>query len=104
MAGWQRILIVLSLACLLATLGACDDPPTAPPPTLDLTGTWSGQVGQPGSTSALRLTWVATHSGDTVSGIATLVKPAFNVEARGVMTARVTGDRLVLVAAVLDDD
>jgi hypothetical protein len=28
--------------------------------------------------SALRLTWVATHTGNVVSGIATLLKPAFN--------------------------
>jgi len=83
MLAWIRILVVVFVAGLLATLSACGNSSTAPSAPLDLTGTWSGQLGQPGSTSALRLTWVASHTGNVVSGVATLVKPAFNVQARG---------------------
>jgi hypothetical protein len=78
-----RIVANVTIAVLLATLVTCSDSSTAPSPRLDLTGTWMGHVGQPASTSALGLTWVATHNGNVVSGIATLVKPVFGVQARG---------------------
>jgi hypothetical protein len=103
MLAWIRILVVVFVAGLLATLSACGSSSTAPSAPLDLTGTWSGQLGQPGSTSALRLTWVATHTGNVVSGVATLVKPAFNVQARGGMTGILNGDRLFLTYAVPPD-
>jgi hypothetical protein len=103
MLAWVRILVGVCVAGLLATLGACGNSSTAPSAPLDLTGTWSGQLGQPGSTSALRLTWVATHTGSVVSGVATLVKPAFNVQARGAMTGILNGDRLFLTYAVPPD-
>lgn len=98
-----RITGVVFVAGLLATVSACGDSSTAPSATLDLTGTWSGQLGQPGSTSALRLTWVATHTGNILSGVATLVKPAVNVQARGAMTGILNGNRLVLTYAVPPD-
>jgi hypothetical protein len=103
MLAWIRIRVVVFVAGLLATLSACGNSSTAPSAPLDLTGTWSGQLGQPGSTSALRLTWVATHTGNVVSGVATLVKPAVNVQARGVMTGILNGDRLLLTYAVPPD-
>ena len=103
MLAWIRFFVVLFAASLLATLNACGNSPTTPSAPLDLTGTWSGQVGQPGSMSALRLTWVATHTGNVVSGIATLVKPAFNVQARGGMTGILNGNQLLLTYAVPPD-
>jgi hypothetical protein len=98
-----RLLAAAGVAGLLAIPSACDKAPTAPPGPLDLTGTWSGQLGQPGSTSALRLTWVATQTGNVVSGIATLVKPAVNVQGRGAMTGVLDGDRLLLAYAIPSD-
>jgi hypothetical protein len=99
-----RILIVACVAGLLATLNACGGKSsTTPSAQLDLTGTWSGQLGQPGSTTALRLTWVAMQTGNIVSGIATLVKPAINVQARGVMTGLLDGGRLTITYAVPSD-
>jgi hypothetical protein len=99
-----RILAALCAAGLLVSLSACGGgSSTRPSPQLDLSGTWSGQLGQPGSTSALRLTWGATHSGNVVSGIATIVKPAVNVQGRGAMTGVVDGDRLFLTYAVPPD-
>jgi hypothetical protein len=98
-----RILAVLLVAGQLATLTACGSSSIAPSVPLDLTGTWAGQLGQPGSMSALRLTWVATHTGNVVSGVATLVKPVFNVQARGAMTGILNGDRLVITYAVPPD-
>jgi hypothetical protein len=98
-----RILAGLFVAGLLATLSACGSSSTAPTPPLDLTGTWSGQLGQPGSTTALRLTWVATQTGNVVSGIATIVKPVFNVQGRGIMTGILNGDQMFLTYAVPSD-
>lgn len=99
-----RIVINSCIAAVLATLSACGgDSPTGPSEPLNLTGTWSGQVGQPGSATALRLTWVATQTGNAVSGNATLVKPAVNVEARGGMSGILDGDRLLLTFVVFPD-
>jgi hypothetical protein len=103
MLAWIRILVVVLVAGLLAALTACGSPSPAPSAPLDLTGTWSGQLGQPGSTSALRLTWVATQTGNVVSGVATLVKPAVNVQGRGAMTGVLDGDRLILTYAIPPD-
>ena len=98
-----RILVMVCVAALLTTMTACDDSSTAPSPQLNLTGTWAGQLGQPGSTSALRLMWVATQTGNVVSGVATLIKPSFNVQGRGAMTGILNGDRLVLTYAIPPD-
>jgi hypothetical protein len=74
---------------------ACDDSATSPTP-LNLTGTWSGQVGQPMSGSALGVTWTATHAGTAVAGPATLVTPMVNVRANGGISATLTGSQLAL--------
>src|SRR5262245_50819316 len=94
LARLQIVVYFLALGTLLPFVSACGKSPTAPPAPLDLTGTWSGQLAQSGSASAFRLTWVAIHRGNTAAGVATLVDPASNVQANGVMTALVDGDRL----------
>jgi hypothetical protein len=99
----ERILAVVCAAGLLAASSACDKSPDGPSAPLDMAGTWTGQLGQPGSASALRLTWVAIHSGNVVSGVATIVKPAVNVQGRGVMTGILDGDRLVITYSVPPD-
>ena len=98
-----RFINGIATAGLLAAMTACGSAPATPTAPLDLTGTWVGQLGQPASTSAMRLTWTATHSGNTVSGVATIVKPVVNVEARGAMTGMLNGNRLVLVFVVFPD-
>lgn len=96
--------IVVVISAGLLGLNACGGGSSSgPSATLNLTGTWSGIYGPPGSGTALRLTWEATQSGNTVSGIATLVKPAAGVQARGALTASLTGDRLVLSYFVPSD-
>lgn len=103
MLSLVRVLVVVLAVGLLAPLGACGDSPNMPSARLDLIGTWSGQLGQPASGTALRLTWVAAQSGNVVSGVATLVKPAVGVQARGTMTGVLDGDRLQLTYAVPPD-
>jgi hypothetical protein len=91
-----RILALVALALL----AACDSSPSQPSEQLNLTGTWSGVLGQPRSGEALRLTWTATQSGDIVAGPATLVKPVISVPAVGGLTGRLTGNQLTLIYAV----
>ena len=87
------------LIAATAVLAACSGT-TKPSPALDLTGVWSGRVGQQQSGSALRVTWTATQSGTTVSGPATLVKPASDVPATGTMSGTLAGSQLTLTYSV----
>lgn len=57
-------------------------------------------IGQPQSGAALRVTWNAVQTGATVSGPATLLKPALNVPATGTMTGTLTGSQLALTYSV----
>ena len=57
-------------------------------------------IGQPQSGSALRITWNATQTGATVSGPATLLKPATNVPATGTMSGTLSGNQLTLSYSV----
>src|SRR5215471_2744171 len=73
---------------------------TSPSPPLDLSGAWSGRLGQQQSGSALRITWTASQSGATVSGPATFVKPSVNVPATGTMSATLSGSQLTFTYSV----
>ena len=85
----------------VALAAACGGTPApAPTPTLNLTGAWTGRIGQPQSGSALRVTWNATQTGATVAGPATLLKPATNVQATGTMTGTLSGSQLTLSYSV----
>ena len=88
-----RLLVVLVIAWITTDCGTSASDPS---PVLNLTGTWSGMVGQPQSGSALRLMWTATQSGATVSGPATVIKPSANVPATGTMTGVLAGSQLTL--------
>lgn len=98
----RRIVLACSMVGLFA-LGGCGDSSTAPAAPLNLTGTWAGFYGPQGSGTALRLNWEAVRTGNVVSGIATLVKPAVGVQARGALTATLNGDRLTLSYFVPSD-
>lgn len=78
------------------TAMGCGSSGSSPTPALNLTGTWSGRVGQPMSGSALQVTWTATQNGTIATGQATVVKPAANVPATGTMTGTLSGNLLTL--------
>ena len=88
---------LIAACAVLAAFGCSDE--TAPSP-LNLSGTWSGIVGQAQTGSALRLTWQAAQIGSRVSGSATLVKPAVNVPASGTLTGVLSGGQLTLTYTV----
>jgi hypothetical protein len=89
------------MSLFVATVAACTGSTTAPSqnPSLDLTGTWSGVVGAgSGDGRALRVTWTANQSGNSVSGPATLMtSPAVtDITFSGTLAGSLTGNRLSL--------
>jgi hypothetical protein len=91
-----------AMSLLVVTIvAACTSSSTAPSqnPALDLAGTWSGVVGAgSGGGRALRVTWAANQSGNSVSGPATLVtSPAVtDITFSGTLAGSLTGNRLSL--------
>ncbi len=84
------------VVCALAAGTACDPATTSPSAGPNLTGTWSGLLGEPMSMTALRVSWQASQSGSDVTGPATLVKPASNIPANGTLSATLSGSSLSL--------
>ena len=81
---------------LLVVLPSCSGSYTAPSDELILSGSWTGLVGQPMSGGALRLTWQVSQTNASLTGPASLVKPAVNVPANGALSGTLNGDRLSL--------
>jgi hypothetical protein len=92
-----RTIVLIAIAA--AAAGACHGS-TSPSPPLNLSGAWSGMLGQPLSGSALRVTWIVSQTGTTVSGPATLVKPVLNLPATGTMSGTLVGSQLTLTYSV----
>ena len=92
-ARWSLLLVFVS------TIPDCTGGPHTAPSSLDLTGTWSGVVGAgSGGGRALRVTWSATQSGNSVSGPATLLTspPVTNLSFAGTLSGTVAGAQLSL--------
>src|SRR5262245_31786662 len=82
-------MMVICVAC-----GGSDTKPSQPP--ADLSGSWTGQIGNSMSGTAVRLAWTAAQSGSTASGPASLVKPAVGTEIPGTLTATISGNQVGL--------
>lgn len=87
------LLLVTSVSSSITCGGGSTLGPSGP---VNLAGTWSGLLGQSGSSAALRVTWSASQTGNDVSGPATLVKPAVNIPSNGIISGRLTGNQLAL--------
>ena len=83
-------------AVVVALCGACGDSTSPSDSSAGLTGTWTGQIGSPGTGAAVRVTWAAIQSGSTMTGTATLVKPVNGVNVPGSLTAAQSGSQLTL--------
>ena len=81
--------------CVLAT-GACGDSTAPSPPLINITGTWVGMIGEPRSMNGLRMTWAAAQNGNTVSGIASVVKPVDNIPAAGILSGTMSINQMSL--------
>jgi hypothetical protein len=89
----RRLSLTVSVLCALSA--ACGGSTTSSL-QLNLAGNWSAVIGQPGSGAALRLTWVATQAGSTISDPATLLQPAANIPATGTLSGTLSGNNLTL--------
>ena len=90
---------------LVATLGCDDDGPTSPttigtPPTVNLTGTWTGLLGAQGTGTSLRATWTATQTNSAITGTIALSKPNANFEFNGTLSGTLSSNRLTLTFTV----
>ena len=92
----MRVILIWFSALLSLSCGSS----TSPSAMLNLSGAWSGMVGESRSGSALRMTWVVTQTGSIVSGAATLVKPATNIPATGTISGTLSGSQLTLTYSV----
>lgn len=90
-------------AGLLAAVG-CGGSNTAPsqPPSLNLAGTWSGTLRQPGSQggSTITVIWVVTQVGNRVSGPETVSEPRRGTTYSGTLAGTLTGTQLSLTETV----
>jgi len=87
----------VSLICIL--FASCGGASMTPSPRVNLSGTWSGILGQgSGGGRALRVTWTATQDGSTVSGPASVLTspPVTDVTFFGVLTGSVSGNQVSL--------
>jgi hypothetical protein len=91
----RRLRQVACSAIAVALCAGCDSTPPSDQ-SVNLTGTWTGQIGSPGTGSAVRVTWVAIQSGSNVTGTATLLKPANGVNVPGNLAAVQSGSQLTL--------
>jgi hypothetical protein len=95
MVRWVRRWI-----CGLAVISmvSCNSSGPGPSQTLNLAGTWSGTLFQPGSGTGgapMTVTWAASQTGSSVSGDHTLVHPDSRAIA-GTLAGTLTGSQLVL--------
>jgi hypothetical protein len=94
MPTWIRRTFVSVISILVASCGGGAMSPSA---AGNLTGTWSGVIGQgSGGGRALRVTWTATQDGSTASGPASVLTspPVTDVVFSGVMTGSIADDQV----------
>ena len=104
--GWVRW-CVAGLA--IVAMPACGRSTTGPSgaETLDLAGAWSGTLFQPGSGTRgtdMLATWMATQTGNSVSGSHTLSHPVLGVTLTGTLAGVLTGSQLSLTQVVARGD
>src|SRR5262245_52458986 len=89
------------LSLLAVALTSCSDSPPGPSPvlSLDMNGTWSGMVGAgSGGGNALRVTWTASQTGNSLSGPLTLLtsRAVTGITFVGTLTGSLSGSQFAL--------
>ena len=96
MLPWIHRTCVSLLSVLVAS---CAGTAMTPSPPVNLSGTWSGVIGQgSGGGRALRVTWTATQDGSTASGPASVLTspPVTDIMFSGILTGRISGNQVSL--------
>jgi len=94
MPTWIRRTFFSLMPLLVASCGGAG---TMPSPPVNLSGTWSGVIGQgSGGGRALRVTWTATQDGTTASGTASVLTspPVTDVMFSGSLTGKISGSQV----------
>ena len=94
MPTWIRHTFVSLISILVVS---CGGTAMTPSPPVNLSGTWSGVVGQgSGGGRALRVTWTATQNGTTASGPASVLTspPVTDVIFSGTLTGTIAGSQV----------
>ena len=91
----MRKVCALLLLCGFG-IGACGESTAPSPPLVNITGTWTGMIGEPRTMNGLRITWAAAQNGNTVSGIASVVKPIDNIPAAGILSGTMSVNQMSL--------
>jgi hypothetical protein len=87
---------VLPAVFAVGLCAGCGESTTTPSAPANLTGSWTGQIGVPGTGTAVRVEWTAMQPASTASGPAKLTKPALGVQVLGVMVGLVDGQQVSL--------
>jgi len=94
MYPWIRRTFVILISTVVVSCGGAG---MVPSPPVNLSGTWSGVIGQgSGGGHALRVTWTATQDSSTVSGAASVLTspPVTDVTFAGSLTGRIVGGQV----------
>jgi hypothetical protein len=93
----HRVLLAVFLGVALSACGSSPTMPTPPPP-LDLTGTWSGDLAAAGVSA--RMTWTLTQTASGVTGPVLIAVDTGIVLLNGVLTGTLAGSTLTYTIAV----
>ena len=88
--------VIAFIGLLVAGCGGMPAMPTEP---VNLTGTWSGVIGQgSGGGNALRVTWTAAQNGTTATGPVSVLTspPVTDVTFSGMMSGTISGTQVTL--------
>ena len=100
----MRPALLTCVGCLALTWAACSNAPTSPPSTIvstiDLTGSWSGDLTVQGSPALMRWTLAEPAGGTAVSGSALVSMPDGFVLLNGVLTGSIDGSTLTFSITV----
>ena len=94
MSSWIRRTFVGLVSIVFASCGGAA---MMPSPRVDLSGRWSGVIGQgSGGGRALRVTWTATQDGSTASGPASVLTspPVTDIIFSGILTGSLSGSQV----------
>ena len=94
MPTWIRRTVLSSISILVAS---CAGPAMQPSPPVNVSGTWSGVIGQgSGGGRALRVSWTATQNGNMASGPVSVLTspPVTDVIFSGTLTGGISGSQV----------
>jgi hypothetical protein len=94
----RRAFAAIALSGVVAACSSDKSTPVSPTPTINLAGTWTGDITALGSTA--RMSWALSQSDTAVSGPALLALPSGTVLLNGFVTGTLNGTTLAYTISV----